>query len=295
MTGKSSIIFVLFAAVLWGTTGTAQAFAPDSTHPVAFGAMRLAIGGLTLLLLISLQGKLSVRNWPLKPVFIAALSMAFYQPFFFSAVSMTGIAVGTVVAIGSAPIIAGVLEWAFYKRLPSRNWWSATALAILGCTLLFSTQETVVINPAGIMLALGAGLSFASYTLMSKEILVTHPPDTVVAVVFTLSALFLAPLLFIFDLNWLFEFNGVMTSLYIGMVATAAAYLLFATGLKKVPASTAVTLALAEPLTAALLGVFLIGESLSFFSWIGIVLLFCAILVLSSVKRPVSVSINEGS
>ncbi|TDL31387.1 EamA family transporter [Jeotgalibacillus sp. S-D1] len=294
MTGRSSILYVLFAAVLWGTTGTAQAYAPDSTHPIAFGAMRLAIGGLSLLMLISLQGKFSVHNWPLKSVFIAALSMAFYQPFFFSAVSMTGIAVGTVVAIGSAPIIAGILEWSFYKRIPSQSWWAATALAILGCILLFSSQGTVVINPSGILLALGAGLSFACYTIMSKQLLMTHPPDTVVGVVFTLSGIFLAPLLIFFDLSWLVELRGLIISLYIGMIATAAAYLLFATGLKRVPASTAVTLALAEPLTAALLGVFLIGESLSLLSWIGIGFVFCAILVLSSVKRPAAVSINKG-
>ncbi|KIL49104.1 EamA family transporter [Jeotgalibacillus campisalis] len=281
MKGNFSAVFVLLAAVLWGTTGTAQSYAPDGTHPVVFGTIRLAIGGLFLLLYVGFQGKWSVHNWPVKTVFLAALCMAFYQPFFFSAVSLTGIAVGTVIAIGSAPVIAGILEWSFYRRTPQKNWWAATGLAIGGCILLFANQDSVQIDPLGIGLALLAGASFAGYTLVSKQLLITHTPDTVVAVVFTLSALFLLPLLLVYDLSWITQVNGLATSIYIGIFATAIAYLLFATGLKNVQASTAVTLSLAEPLTAALLGVFLIGESLSILSWTGVGLLFGAILVLS--------------
>ncbi|KIL49235.1 EamA family transporter [Jeotgalibacillus soli] len=278
---KYPLFPILFAAILWGTTGTAHAFAPPSAHPISFGAMRLAFGGTTLLLFVLLQGKLVRGNWSIKHVVLAALSMALYQPFFFSAVSVTGIAVGTVVAIGSAPIVAGIMEWMINRRKPSLNWWVATLIAIVGCFMLFANQNSVVVDPLGILLALGAGLSFASYTIISKELLHTQSPDTVVAVVFTVSALFLAPLLFIFDLSWLFEFEGLAMSLYLGVFATAVAYLLFAKGLVKIPASTAVTLSLAEPLTAALLGVFLVGESLSLLAWGGVGLLFLAIIVLS--------------
>ncbi|MEZ4645709.1 MAG: hypothetical protein R3E31_23765 [Chloroflexota bacterium] len=35
---------VLFAAMLWGTTGTAQALAPPTASPAAIGAVRLALG-----------------------------------------------------------------------------------------------------------------------------------------------------------------------------------------------------------------------------------------------------------
>lgn len=278
---KISPLLVLFAAVLWGTTGTAQTFAPPDTHPISFGAMRLAFGGATLLLFVSLQGKLKLKNWPLKEVILAALCMACYQPFFFSAVKMTGVAIGTVVAIGSSPILAGIMEWIFKKMMPTRAWWLATVVAICGCLLLFTTNGAVQVQPFGIMLSLGAGLSFATYTLVSKELLKTQAPDTVVAVVFTLAAIMLAPLLYVFDLSWLFQINGIGTSLYLGIFATGIAYLLFSKGLVNLPASTAVTLSLFEPLTAALLGAFLIGEKLTLSSWFGVALIFLAIVVVS--------------
>ena len=65
------------------------------------------------------------------------------------------------------------------------------------------------------------------------------------------------------------SFRGVAVSLQLGIMSTGIAYLLFAKGLVHVSSSTAVTLSLVEPLTAALLGVFVLGESLTITSWFG--------------------------
>ncbi|WP_102347673.1 EamA family transporter [Bacillus sp. Marseille-P3661] len=281
MKGKLPFLFVLFAAVLWGTTGTAQTFAPENTHPISFGAMRLAFGGLTLLAFVYIRGTLNLKSWSFREVILPAISMACYQPFFFLAVKITGVAVGTVVAIGSAPILAGIMEGFSKKRLPSKSWWLATGFALLGCILLFTTDVSVQVQPLGIFLALGAGLAFATYTLASKELLRTKAPESVVAVVFTLSAILLVPFLFMFDLTWLLKINGIGASLYLGVFATGIAYLFFIKGLVRIQASTAVTLSLFEPLTAAMLGAFLVGETLSFRSWVGVVLIFAAIVVIS--------------
>lgn len=60
-----------------------------------------------MLLAVWVSRELHVKNWAWPLVFLAAVCMACYQPLFFTAVKETGIAVGTVIAIGSAPIIAG--------------------------------------------------------------------------------------------------------------------------------------------------------------------------------------------
>lgn len=281
MKDSLSPLFILLAAILWGTTGTAQAFAPANTHPIAFGAMRLVFGGSTLLLFVLIKGKLQLKNWPMKKVLFAAMCMAFYQPLFFSAVKITGIAIGTVVGIGSSPILAGMIEWFINRKKPVTAWWIATGIAILGALLLFVDGSAISVKPLGIIMALGAGLSFAIYTISSKELVKTQPPEAVAAVVFSLSAVLLSPLLLIYDLIWITEINGIGTSLYIGVVATAVAYHLFVKGLAKVPASTAVTLSLGEPLTAAMLGAFLVGEALTITSWIGVSFIFAAILMIS--------------
>lgn len=280
MKGKLSPLLIILAAILWGTTGTAQALAPENAHPIAIGATRLAVGGIFLLVIVLIRGQLNVKDWPIKTTILAALSMALYQPLFFSAVTITGVAIGTVVAIGSAPILSGLLEWIFLKTHPAKVWWLSTFLSIIGCLMLFLNKESVYVDPVGIVLALGAGLSFACYTLVSRDMVQKYSSLSVIAVVFTLSAICLSPFLFVFDMSWIMSLRGVGVSLQLGIMATGVAYFLFAKGLVHVSSSTAVTLALIEPLTATLLGVFLLEETLNRTSWFGIFLLLLGIGIL---------------
>ncbi|WP_062051916.1 EamA family transporter [Bacillus sp. JCM 19034] len=280
MNRRISPFLILLAAIMWGTTGTTQAFAPDAAHPIAIGATRLAIGGLFLLIMLIILGQLNVKNWSVRLTVLATLSMAVYQPLFFSAVSLTGVAIGTVVAIGSAPILSGVIEWLFQKKRPTKVWVYATIVSIVGCTILFANKDSLFIHPLGIALALGAGLSFAIFTIVSRDLVKKHSSLPVMAVVFTLSGICLSPFLFLFDMSWVTSFRGMGVSLYLGIVATAIAYLLFAKGLVYVSSSTAVALSLAEPLTATLLGVFLLGEYLHTTAWFGISLLLVGIGIL---------------
>ncbi|MFZ5944692.1 MAG: EamA family transporter [Bacillota bacterium] len=277
---------VLLGAILWGTTGTSQALAPEGASPLAIGAVRVTIGGTALLLLAFLRGSFANNQpWLKKPTFFAALSMAAYQPFFFAGVSKTGVAIGTVVTIGSSPIFAGLLAFLLFKERPGQRWVAATLLAIIGCILLFATDNLVSISISGIVMALCAGFSYASYALLSKQILEHHPPEAVIAVIFCIGSIILSPLLFTQKLNWLISSRGLAVALYLGIVTAAAAYVLFSKGLAKIPAANAVTLSLAEPLTAAILGITFLGETLSFSALGGIALLFSGLLIMTLDKK----------
>jgi drug/metabolite transporter, DME family len=274
--------FVLLAAMLWGTTGTAQAFAPAGFDSTVIGALRLALGGGALLLLARWRGTLgSLRGWPLWPVLGAALFTASYQLCFFAAVAKTGVAVGTIVGIGSSPIAAGLLGFLLLGERPGRLWMLATALAVAGCALLSLSGGPVAVDPLGIMLAIGAGFAYAAYTLVIKGLLDGRSPDAVIAIVFCVGALLLAPLLWGREFAWLAEPRGVGVILHLGLVTAGLAYWLFARGLVLVPVSTAVTLSLAEPLTAGLLGVVVLGEVLTLPAFSGIALIFAGLLLLT--------------
>ena len=105
---------LLLAAVLFGTTGTAQALA-GADSPAEVGAARIAVGG-TALVLVALAGRrLRLLRPALPLLLVGGIGVAVYQLSFFAAVDRTGVTVGTVVAIGFGPVAAGVLE-----RLPSK-------------------------------------------------------------------------------------------------------------------------------------------------------------------------------
>ncbi len=281
MSQRIAYVIVLLGAMLWGTTGTTQSFMPQTIHPLAIGAIRLAVGGFALLIILLATRKLNFQDWPWKATIFAAMAMAIFQPFFFTAVRMTGIAIGTVVTIGSAPIFSGIIDWVLTKRRPSRVWLMATVLAITGSALLFLNGEGVVVHPAGIAFALGGGFLFAIYTVVNKDVLDRVDTVPAVAVIFSLSAVMLLPLLFLFETEGLWTKNGIVGALAMGIMATSVAYILFSAGLKHIPSSSAVTLSLAEPLTAAILGVVLVGEQLNATSWTGVAMLLGGIVLLT--------------
>ncbi len=279
---------VLAAAVLWGTTGTAQAFAPDGASPASIGAVRLVGGSLCLIALAAYQGDLKrARHMPRRPVLVAALAVAAYQICFFAGVARTGVAVGTIVGIGTAPVWSGALDWLVIGARPGRRWLAATALAIIGSTLLIAGGSSISVDPLGILLALGAGLAYAIYALASKQLLYDYGPDGVMAVVFGLGAIFLLPILFVADLSWLAEPRGLLVALHLALITVGLAYALWARGLTRVSASTAVTLSLAEPLTAAALGVLVVGERLAPIALLGVALLVAGLAMLT-LGRPAS-------
>ncbi|HEY5674871.1 MAG TPA: DMT family transporter [Malonomonas sp.] len=273
--------FVLAAALLWGTTGTAQAFAPAGFDPLVIGALRLLVGGIALLALAVGRRELGRwHDWKFWPTLLAAIFTAGYQLCFFAAVAKTGVAIGTVVGIGSAPIAGGLLGLLFRGEQLSRRWLMATALAITGCSLLSLTGGEVAVDLWGILLAIGAGVFYAAFTLVLKGLLERHSSIAVTAVVFCLGALLLAPLLLQSNIAWLLQPRSIAVALHLGLAATALSYLLFAHGLQKIPVSTAVTLSLAEPMTAAMLGVLLLGEQLNSQAFSGIALIFAGLLLL---------------
>ncbi|HEX6302961.1 MAG TPA: DMT family transporter [Anaerolineales bacterium] len=277
--------FVLAAAVLWGTTGTAQALAPPGAQPVVIGALRLAVGGSALLILATLRGSLNRgQNWFNVPTGLASLSMAAYQLLFFAGVARTGVAVGTIVAIGSAPVLAGILAYLTGRERLERSWFRATLVAIIGCAFIILPGGNTSIDPAGFTLTLGAGLAYATYALASKALVEQHAPDAVVAVVFSAGAILLSPILFRADLGWLAAPGGLGVALHLGLLATAAAYILFSRGLQAIPVATAVTYSLAEPLTAAALGVLLLGEDLTVAMLVGMGMVFAGLAILAGTR-----------
>lgn len=276
---------ILGASVLWGTTGTAQALAPAGATPTGIGVLRLVIAGAALLSLTGVRGRIKgLHGWPLIPTLMAAAGVAAYQLFFFAGVAATGVAVGTMVAIGSSPVFAGVLAFLVRGERPAPRWYLATAMAVAGAVLLVLPGDRVEASAAGVLLALGAGLAYAGYAVAGKGVVDSRGPDAAMAVVFSAAALMLSPLLWTSDLTWALTARGAGVILHLGLIATAVAYVLFARGLTTVPVSTAVTLSLAEPLTAALLGITLLGERPAPMELGGIALLLAGLVVLAEVK-----------
>ncbi|MDM8534913.1 EamA family transporter [Clostridiaceae bacterium HSG29] len=272
-------IYVLLAALLWGTTGSAQALAPTDASPLAIGAFRMLIGGSILFIIAIIKNPMSeFKTLNYKKVLKASFAIGLFQPFFFLGIQITGIALGTVVAIGSSPIFSGIIELLEGKKI-SKVWLVATTFSIVGCIMLFTGKSDLKVNFIGILFSLFAGLLYALYVKFSKVLLNSYSRDIVNGTLFLLSGIILSPILFFVDISWVTTYSGSFVVIYLGIATTTIAYTLFSKGLKNIEVEKAVSLTLAEPLTAALLGIFIFKEQLSFFSMIGLFLLFIGLVI----------------
>jgi DME family drug/metabolite transporter len=286
---------VLLAALCFGTTGTAQALGP-SLEPAAVGAARIAVGAALLVLVagVSRCGLPRPSNGAeARIVLLCGAFVAVYQLTFFAAVADTGVAVGTVVAIGSAPAFAGVLGRLVNGEPLTARWTAATALACGGvCLLVLGGGGAAGVSATGVGLAALAGLGYASYAVFSKRLMDRgREPEWVMAAVFGTGAILVLPVLVVAPSGGLLTLGGALLALYLGVVTTALAYVLFARGLREIGAGETATLTLAEPLTAALLGIVALGERPAVASVAGGLLVLSGLLVLAVRRAPVRPSV----
>ena len=298
---------VLASAACFGTTGTVQALGVPGVPPASVGAARIAVGSAGLLAVAALTRSRS--RAPAGPtagsrsgtpgraaraglaglVGLGALGVAGYQVCFFLAVHLAGVAVGTVVALGTAPVLTGLLCWAVGDGRPAARWWRATAVAAAGLTVLgagdLAGPAAASVLP-GAALAVGASASYAGYTIAAKRLLTGGiRPEACMAAIFTGGALLLSPVLVLMPPAWLATGRGAVEVLVLGLVATTLAYVLFARGLRLLPAAEAATLTLAEPLVATASGVLLLGERPGPAAAAGSLLLLAGLAVLT-VRLP---------
>jgi len=287
------VLAVLVAAMLFGTTGTAQVLGPDGTTPLSVGAMRLIVGGIAIAAItFPLAARRARRSpiprpratpWALTLMALTAVALAVYQPLFFLGTARNGVAVGTVVALGSAPVLAGVAEWMLTRRRPTATWIGATALATAGVVMLgFAGGGEAGTDPAGLAGSLGAGASFAVIAVSQRRLLdAGWDPFLVVGAMGAGSGVLALGALPFVDLTWLADPAGIAMTAWLGVATIAVAYTVFTWGLSGLTAATAATLTLGEPLTATLLGVVVLGERLPTVALLGLAVLGAGLALLA--------------
>lgn len=283
---------ILLAAFLWGTTGTAASFAPNLS-PLAIGAAAMGGGGL----LQAFIARKNIRNqfYHIKTNIIllafGVISVFIYPLAFYSSMHLAGITIGTVVSIGTAPLFTALLEKFLDNKKLSVTWFISFILGITGVILLTLGETHSPLNSEkiisygkelGIFLGAVAGFSYALYSWAAKKMIDSGvDAKASMGLIFGLAALLLLPTLFITGSNLFDEHINLYVVVYMIIIPMFLGYVLFGFGLKTVSASKAITLTLFEPLVAAILAIALVGEKVTFIDWIGMILIFLCLVLLS--------------
>nr|WP_141688816.1 DMT family transporter [Pseudarthrobacter enclensis] len=299
-------MFVATASILWGTTGTAATFAAG-VGPLAIGAVAMGIGGLlqalTAARAIRRQWHGILRQWQL--AVLGAVAVAVYPLAFYSSMDLSGVAVGTVVSIGSAPVAAALIE-RFADRKPLTRRWTAGALLGVGGAAVLSFAGHSPETPAGtvaagswsftagILLGLLAGGTYALYSWAVHRMIggtVVNAGSGTIAggvtsraamgCVFGLGGLLLMPVLAATGAPLLASGTNFAVGAYMALVPMFAGYVLFGLGLARVRASTATGISLLETVVAAALAVLVVGERLPALGWLGAAVVLGSMFILA--------------
>lgn len=270
------------AACLFGTTGTARELGPDGAGVVALGELRLLVGALTLLAVARVTGW-RPGDPSCRHLYVGGgLAVVVFQVGFFTATDRAGVAIGTLVAIGSGPVAAGLIELGRTRHAPGRAWLLATLLTVAGAALLVlgGPDASTEVDALGVLAAVAAGSAYAVYASTLKVAIERGAgAPTALAATFATGAVLLAPALLVTPLGWVGASGALATIAYLGIVTLGVAYTLYGWGLTRLAVPTVVTLTLAEPMTATVLGVSVLDEPIGPAGWVGVAAVLVGLMI----------------
>ncbi|MDJ0335289.1 EamA family transporter [Salinibacterium sp. G-O1] len=287
---------LILASLLWGTTGTAASFLPDDVSPLAVGASTMTMGGILLFAIAAKAAIASLRDAATRRwLLVGSVGVFVYPLAFYSSMNLAGVAIGNVVSLGTGPVFAAILEWAFERRRPSRLWAVCTATAVAGIVLLAwgsDHGDSAPVHPAnpdtgaGIALGLLAGFAYALYTYSSSRAIRSGATSSgAMGGMFGLGAIALAPVLLLLGGPLLQSSDTIAIAAYLALGPMFVAYVFFGVALRTLTSSTATSITLLEPFVATLLAVVVVGERLLVAGWIGLALVLVPVVVLATARQ----------
>jgi drug/metabolite transporter, DME family len=286
---RQGILLIALAAVSWGTVGVVVRSLYESTSlaPIAVGFYRLALSVPALLLALSSLGKkaFQIKRKDMPVIALMGAMLALYQLCYFAAIPRVGVAIATLVTLCTAPVIVALLSVLLLRERLEQSIVTALVIAIVGTFLLVGFQSASGGQVfSGVLLALGSATGYALVALTSRRLSTYHPLQPV-AFGFTVGAVVLLPFALSTGLTTSLDVSSWLRLLYLGLIPTAFAYVLFTLGMRTTKATVATIVTLLEPLTAVVLAFVLFREQLSATAILGGVLLIAAIVLLSRRQR----------
>ncbi|CAB4345662.1 unannotated protein [freshwater metagenome] len=280
---------VALGTIIWGTVGPVVKLFPEGTE-FQYSLIRNLTGTTALWLLVLFsKNKKRYTKQDIVPILVAGTGAALFFPLFILAFQLTGVGVAAVVSIGVAPIFVGLIAWIALKQPPGKQWAIGTLIAVTGVVALNWPSGDNTVNVLGIGFALAAAFGYSMQATGMGMISRHHTPFQCVAPMFTIGTLFQAPLSYGKDFSFLQDPVLLLGALYGGIVTVALAYAFFIYGIARIGAATAVTVGLMEPLTASILGVVLLGETVSAIGIVGSVLILTGLVVVSRPPKETAV------
>jgi drug/metabolite transporter (DMT)-like permease len=286
---------LLLANIVYATSYIATRVTLDDVPPATLGFLRLAIGSLILVPLAGRRPAVAALGYADRSSIAWMGILGFGAAF---ALSHWGIARSTAtnaaLLIIVEPVSLVLLSPPVLGERLDRSGVVGAALALAGVVLVVVNGIpgiTLDLAPywQGDLLLVLSGLAYAAYTLLGRGVLTRHPALSITArsiVWGTASVLPLAGAEWLRGLRPVWSASAVAGTLYLALVITVLAYLLWNYALERVEAPRAAIFLCVQPIVGSLLGAALLGEPVTSFTITGGVLIVAGLIL--ATRRPVT-------
>lgn len=283
-------VLALLTAIVWGTSfiSTKQLLTDLSPFEILF--LRFAIGYIALWILY--PKRLKFTDWKTEiSIFLAGLSGVTVY-FLAENYALTYTYASNVsLLVSVAPLLTGVLAHFFLSDKLKKNFMIGFLVAIIGIALVsFSGTTVLKLNPKGDLLAVGAALLWAIYSIIiqnvaGKKINIL----TLTRRIFFYGLVTMIPLMFYLDFSVTKETLLVPTNLlnllYLGVVSSAICYITWNKAMEILGAVVASTYIYIIPVVTVIFSFFILDEKITVYMLSGIVLVLSGLILSQEQKR----------
>lgn len=280
-------LFIIIAGALWGIISIFV----NGLHIIGFSSMeivalRVSFSAviLALFLLIKDRKYLKIRLKDI-PLFCGTgiCSIVFFNFCYFQAIDIMGSSAVPALLLYTAPIFVMFMSLFLFKEKITIIKVLALVLTILGmCFLTGIIFGRAKISLMGFLYGIGSGFGYALYSIFGKFLLKRYSSITITLYTFVTASAVTLPLLLVNNnFQLVFRQDSLLISLGLALFSTIIPYLLYTKGLQKIETGRASILATIEPFVAAIVGVAIFNEGVTFEKIMGMALILCAIILLN--------------
>ncbi len=288
---KFGLIYIILASVLWGTSGIfVDSLEPYGVTSVQMTFIRGLVAFICMGIFVLIKGRNIVKT-NLKEILLfmgSGLSFFLTATCYFRSMQLTSVSTA-VVLMYTAPIFVMVYSVSFLGEKLSPLKLVAVTGMIAGCCLVSGIIGGLRINTAGIAIGLLSGIAYGSYNIITK----IEMQKGINPVKANFYCFLFGVLLGLVTakpsglVHCISQNPPLVISLFIGMgiFACIAPYFFYTLALREIPAGTASSLAILEPMAATVISMMILGEKLSLYPAIGIILILSSVFLLSREKQ----------
>jgi probable blue pigment (indigoidine) exporter len=254
----------VLAPVAWGTTYVTVTELLPAGRPLLVAAARVAPAGVALVGVGLLSSRWRPRGgaeWG-RTALLALCNFGLFFPLLIVAVYRLPGGVAAA-AGGLQPLLVAGLSWGLFRRRPAGRELLIGIVATVGVGFVV-VRPGADIDPIGVAAAVVANVSFAAGVVLTKRFPAPAQRLAATGWQLLLSGVLLVPLMLAVEgPPPVPSGRNLVGFAYLGLVATGAAFVVWFTGIARLPIAAPPLLGLAAPVTGALLGWVVLGQSLA--------------------------------